>query len=155
ALEVVRRWSPDVIVLDAMMPRMDGCEFARSYRRLPGPHAPIIALTAAGDGPARAAAMHAASFVGKPFDPDELLRLAGHYAAPAYGRAGPPRGAPSPPAWGTAARRSGPSGRTLPSPPAGAPVHVGYPCRAPPRMRRLVVRPPPALAQPRRLVRYV
>ena len=80
ALEVVQRWSPDVIVLDAMMPRMDGPEFARSYRDLPGPHAPISALTAAYDGPRRAAEMQAAGFVGKPFHPDELLRLVDRFA---------------------------------------------------------------------------
>jgi CheY-like chemotaxis protein len=87
ALDVVQRWSPDVIVLDAMMPRMDGCQFARSYLRLPGPHAPIIALTAASDGPARAAEMHAAGFVGKPFDPAELLRLVGRCAGAGAGAA--------------------------------------------------------------------
>ena len=51
ALEVVQRWSPDVIVLDAMMPRMDGAPVRPHLPRLPGPHAPIIALTAALDGP--------------------------------------------------------------------------------------------------------
>ena len=74
ALEVIERWSPDVIVLDAMMPRMDGPQFARTYLDRPGPHAPIIAFTAASDGPCRAAEMRASSFVGKPFSPDELLR---------------------------------------------------------------------------------
>jgi CheY-like chemotaxis protein len=80
ALEVLQRWSPDVIVLDAMMPRMDGLQFARTYRDLPGPHAPIIALTAAHDGPRRAAEMQAAGFVRKPFSADELLRLVVRYA---------------------------------------------------------------------------
>jgi CheY-like chemotaxis protein len=80
ALEVLQRWSPDVIVLDAMMPRMDGLQFARTYRDLPGPHAPIIALTAAHDGPRRAAEMQAAGFVRKPFRTDELLRLVDRYA---------------------------------------------------------------------------
>ena len=45
-----------------------------------GPHAPIIALTAAYDGPRRAAEMQAAGFVGKPFHPDELLRLVDRFA---------------------------------------------------------------------------
>lgn len=75
ALEVVQRWSPDVIVLDSMMPRMDGRQFAQRYRRLPGPHAPIIAMTAAHDGAQWAAELEAIGFVGKPFHPDELLRL--------------------------------------------------------------------------------
>ena len=75
ALDVVQRWSPDVIVLDAIMPRMGGEQFARTYRGLPGPHAPIIALTAADDGARRAAEMEAAWFVGKPFSADDLLRL--------------------------------------------------------------------------------
>ncbi|MGH2371510.1 MAG: response regulator transcription factor, partial [Chloroflexota bacterium] len=57
ALEVVSRWRPDVILLDWMMPGIDGWEFAQRYHSQPEPHAPIIALTAAQDGPARAAAM--------------------------------------------------------------------------------------------------
>ena len=69
ALEVVQRWSPDVIVLDAMMPRMDGPQFARTYRGLPGPHAPIIALTAALDGPRRAAEMRGRRVRGQALQP--------------------------------------------------------------------------------------
>jgi CheY-like chemotaxis protein len=41
---------PDAVVLDLVLPRVDGWAFARQYRRRPGPHAPIVALTA--DGPA-------------------------------------------------------------------------------------------------------
>ncbi|MGH2356206.1 MAG: response regulator [Chloroflexota bacterium] len=73
ALNLVAGWQPDVILLDSAMPVMDGREFARQYRQLPGPHAPIIMLTAADDGPACAAEIGAA-YLGKPFPPNLLLR---------------------------------------------------------------------------------
>src|SRR5262245_17777894 len=47
ALELVTDFRPDIILLDLRMPVMDGWEFARTYRELPGPHAPIIAFVAA------------------------------------------------------------------------------------------------------------
>ncbi|MEJ7648284.1 MAG: response regulator, partial [Nakamurella sp.] len=45
ALHAIAQWSPDVIVLDWHMPGIDGEEFARIYRALPPPHAPIVLLT--------------------------------------------------------------------------------------------------------------
>jgi CheY-like chemotaxis protein len=65
--------TPDVILLDMRMPVMDGWEFARVYRQAPGPHAPIIVLTAAQDAAERAAQINAQAFLGKPFEIDELL----------------------------------------------------------------------------------
>jgi two-component system, chemotaxis family, chemotaxis protein CheY len=50
---------PDLIVLDMRMPVMDGWEFARTYRERPGPHAPILVLTAARDAAERAKAIEA------------------------------------------------------------------------------------------------
>src|SRR5919199_497806 len=38
---------PDVILLDMLMPGMDGWAFAVAYRQRPGPHAPIVVITAA------------------------------------------------------------------------------------------------------------
>lgn len=75
ALERVQRAAPDLILLDMKMPVMDGWAFAQAYRRLPGPHAPIIALTAAHDSRARAAEIAAAGYIAKPFDLDRLLDL--------------------------------------------------------------------------------
>src|SRR5689334_2421690 len=46
ALKVVARLQPALILLDIYMPLMDGRAFAAAYRELPGPHAPIIGMSA-------------------------------------------------------------------------------------------------------------
>lgn len=79
ALELVRRAAPCLILLDMKMSVMDGWAFAAAYRQLPGPHAPIIALTAAHDSRARAAEIAAAAYIARPFDLDKLLDLVRRY----------------------------------------------------------------------------
>ncbi|HEX6796500.1 MAG TPA: response regulator [Ktedonobacterales bacterium] len=83
ALEQVLRATPRLILLDMKMPVMDGWTFATAYRQLPGPHAPIIALTAAHDSRARAAEIAAAGYIAKPFDVEKLLDLVRRYVSPA------------------------------------------------------------------------
>jgi CheY-like chemotaxis protein len=75
ALDLLAAFRPDVILLDSAMPVMDGREFARRYRQLPAPHAPIVMLTGEPDGPARAGEIAAAGYLEKPFAPGALLRL--------------------------------------------------------------------------------
>lgn len=82
ALEQVRMSAPRLILLDMKMPVMDGWAFAAAYRQLPGPHAPIVALTAAHDSRARAAEIAAAGYIAKPFDLDKLLDLVRRFTAP-------------------------------------------------------------------------
>ena len=73
ALALLDEETPDVIVLDMRMPVLDGWGFAREYRKRPGPHAPIVVLTATRDAAAWAAEVHADAVVGKPFEVDGLL----------------------------------------------------------------------------------
>ena len=80
ALARARAAPPRLILLDMRMPGMDGWEFARRYRRRPGPHAPIICVTAAVDAAARGAQIGAVAALGKPFDLDALLALVGRHA---------------------------------------------------------------------------
>jgi two-component system response regulator MprA len=81
ALQSVRLWRPDVILLDLIMPRMHGWAFAEAYRKLPDASAPIIAMTAAGPRAARAAAtIKPAEVVLKPVDVPELLDLIARHA---------------------------------------------------------------------------
>lgn len=78
ALERVRDYPPDVILLDMNMPRMNGWEFADAYRQLPGRHAPIIVFTAGPAAVTCARDIAAADFLGKPFDLDRLAALVHH-----------------------------------------------------------------------------
>lgn len=80
ALEEVSRKPVGVVLLDMRMPVMDGWAFADAYRRRPGPHAPIVVLTAAQDAAARAAQINADGFLGKPFELDDLLAVVARYA---------------------------------------------------------------------------
>ncbi len=76
ALEIIRRMTPDLVVLDLMLPGMDGLEICRElrsderFRSLP-----IIMLTARGGEGDKVAGLEigADDYVTKPFSPRELV----------------------------------------------------------------------------------
>jgi CheY-like chemotaxis protein len=69
---------PEVILLDLMMPVMDGWEFRRRQQADPAVSGvPVIVLSAL--DPARAAAVSADAFLKKPLDFDRLLTLVRTY----------------------------------------------------------------------------
>jgi len=72
AIRVLRTARPDVIVLDIHMPIMDGVAFATAYQARPGPHAPIVVFSTAGETQ-RVRDIHPASTVKKPCDLDILV----------------------------------------------------------------------------------
>jgi two-component system response regulator MprA len=74
AIGALRRSRPDVILLDLMMPRVSGWGFTERYAREPGPHAPIIVLTAVASQVVRMPEQGVARIVPKPFSVDALLR---------------------------------------------------------------------------------
>jgi DNA-binding response OmpR family regulator len=72
-LALVREWQPDCVLLDVMMPRVDGISLLPSLRRLT--EAPVLLLTARGDLANRVAGLNAGAddYICKPFDLEELL----------------------------------------------------------------------------------
>ncbi len=75
AIERARRAQPDVVVLDVMMPGMDGIEVARRLRAdSDTAHLPILLLSAKAQGSDMTAGLDTADdYVTKPFEPLELL----------------------------------------------------------------------------------
>lgn len=74
-LETARRWLPDLIVSDIMMPRMDGHEFTRRIREDPSlSQIPVILATAKSGGEAVAEGLNigANDYLAKPFEVREL-----------------------------------------------------------------------------------
>jgi CheY-like chemotaxis protein len=77
-LEKVSAIAPDVITLDAMMPRLDGWETARRLRKRPDTtHIKLVLITAhdLAANPAQHRHARADAYLAKPFDPAELIRL--------------------------------------------------------------------------------
>jgi two-component system, OmpR family, phosphate regulon response regulator PhoB len=76
ALESIQRQPPDLIILDLMLPDIDGVEVCRSVRqRENSRHIPIIMLTARGEEIDRVIGFElgADDYVSKPFSPRELV----------------------------------------------------------------------------------
>ena len=76
ALRQVRSMRPDLVVLDLMMPAMNGLEVCRRLRQDPATAGlPIVMLTAKGDEVDRVLGLElgADDYVVKPFSPKELL----------------------------------------------------------------------------------
>jgi DNA-binding response OmpR family regulator len=73
ALREVVSYTPDLIVLDVLMPILDGREVLRQLRQK-GDWTPIILLTQVGESAERAMALMegADDYINKPFDPNEL-----------------------------------------------------------------------------------
>lgn len=74
ALEKAQAHHPELIILDVLMPRMDGRETLRRLRKL-NVWTPTILLTQVGEASERALALEegADDYLNKPFDPHELL----------------------------------------------------------------------------------
>jgi DNA-binding response OmpR family regulator len=74
ALQKVATNHPDLLVLDVLMPRLDGREVLRQLRQA-GNWIPILLLTQVGEAGERAMALEegADDYLNKPFDPHELV----------------------------------------------------------------------------------
>jgi DNA-binding response OmpR family regulator len=85
ALELVTdKLVPDLMLLDIGMPVVNGPEFVALYRRIcEPPHAPIVVITARGDGERIATEIGADGFVNKPFALEELAAAIARAARPA------------------------------------------------------------------------
>ena len=74
ALATVESFAPGLIILDVLMPKLDGREVLRRLRQQ-GNWTPIILLTQVGEATERAMALEegADDYLNKPFDPHELI----------------------------------------------------------------------------------
>jgi two-component system KDP operon response regulator KdpE len=73
ALEIMKDWTPDLVITDLSMPNMDGLELCRQLR--PSTQIPIIILSVRGEEKTKVQALDAGAddYVTKPFGIEELL----------------------------------------------------------------------------------
>jgi len=73
ALEILRQEKPACILLDLMMPVMDGWQFVGELEQRGWRQAPLLILSADRAVQGHASKLHADAYLAKPFDLDELL----------------------------------------------------------------------------------
>jgi two-component system KDP operon response regulator KdpE len=72
ALELVKSAKPDIMLLDIVMPGMDGFEVLKKLRAFT--QLPVIAFSASPGNYDDAISLGANDFMHKPFDPDDMVR---------------------------------------------------------------------------------
>ena len=72
ALELVSSVKPDIVLLDMVMPGMDGFEVLRELRTFSD--LPVIAFSASPGNQDQALGAGANDFMHKPFDPDDMVK---------------------------------------------------------------------------------
>jgi two-component system chemotaxis response regulator CheY len=84
ALGILEGWLPQLILLDLMMPVMDGGIFRAKQQRLEGSVAnvPVIVLSGAREVRTRAAELGAVAALSKPFELDQLVEAVGRWIRP-------------------------------------------------------------------------
>lgn len=82
ALGAVARAMPALVLLDMIMPVMDGWQFTQELRASYDTDVPIVVLTAAEHARSRCRGLDAADVLSKPFDAGELLRVVARYVRP-------------------------------------------------------------------------
>lgn len=75
ALDRIAHEMPGAIVLDLKMPGMDGWQFAQEFHHRYGEGAPIMVLSASQGISQHAKQIGAASYLDKPFDTDDLIKV--------------------------------------------------------------------------------
>jgi DNA-binding response OmpR family regulator len=95
ALTLFADFKPDLMLLDIMMPKLDGWEVARRLAGTAGGPVPIVLLSARAQESdvQKGTDLGVAAYVTKPFDPIQLLHLVAGILAQ-QGRGAPTPGAP-------------------------------------------------------------
>jgi len=84
ALVNIRTDRPAAVLLDLMMPVMNGWEFLRQYRgETAAAQVPVVIMSAAQDASAAASALGAQAFLSKPFEIETILAIVGRVACTA------------------------------------------------------------------------
>jgi two-component system chemotaxis response regulator CheY len=82
-LDAVRANCPETVVLDLMMPIMDGFSFLEACQREKlCEDVPIVVISAVHDAMRRILELPVRACVAKPFDLDDLIRTVGRFARP-------------------------------------------------------------------------
>lgn len=77
-IAIAEEFAPQLLMLDVMLPGMNGFEIAKAIKALPGQkHTPLIFLTAKDDPASMAQGIHAGArhYVTKPFNVSEVMKL--------------------------------------------------------------------------------
>lgn len=85
ALDLAKKVRPDLLILDIMMPKLDGWDVVSEVRRDDDLHAtPVVMLTAltADNAVATSIAFGADMHLSKPFEPEELLDIVRRLTGP-------------------------------------------------------------------------